>query len=123
MATPLTCRDLHSLGVEGCAEHDPRAQLRDDPHCYCWQEGPGTREHGAAYGPEEYDEQGCGHLSRWTAADGTAFEICCACLDQAGGREAVERAVAEARAEEVTRPWQPSWEAGAGGAWGLRRAL
>lgn len=110
MTTPLTCRDLADLGVEGCRAHDPRAQLRDDPHCYCWEEGTGLREHGQLYGPEEWDEQGCGHLERWTEADGTTYELCCRCLDEAGGREAIERAVAEARAEEAARPWQTRWE-------------
>lgn len=109
MSQLLTCGDLADLGVEGCASHNPRAQLSTDRHCFCWQLGPAQREHGLTYGPEEFDEQGCGDMDSWTAADGTSYELCCRCLDEAGGRAAIERAVAAARAEEAAAPWQPSW--------------
>ena len=94
-ARTLTCADLAALGLEGFAAHDGRRQLASDPvHCFCWEDGPAdslVRVAGLTWGKAEYDEQSCvDREARWTAADGTSYDLCCRCLDEAGGREAVE---------------------------------
>ena len=84
----LTCRDLHRLGLEDFADHDPCAIGPQDAKCFCYEhELPGQLR---------YEEvQGCRAVKEIEISDGFCVALCCACGDAWHGTDAELAAVVD----------------------------